>query len=673
MNMTHLLHPKLFALLIAISFVFSGCGDSKENDPDRNGPDTEAPDENCNPAGHSIDCFYPFPSNAFRVEKDDRTQVVFEGDARFKYNKRNVALSVNNPIDGFAIHTPIFADLGEPIDPSQLIFHDDDLNKTLLPTSPVIILHGETHEPVAHFVELDRTVAENNRTILQIRLLRALEENTRYIVAIQNIKNTSGQTIARPASFQNLAFEESYPYFQDAQQNTREHILPALQDFGVNLDDVQIAWDFTTRSNQTARHELESMIEQSVAWMDENDLNLRITNVTEYRAPDSDSASQLPEHANLRYNLEALVDVPLFLTDDTPEGRMIFDDAGLPRFESTVPLAVNILIPHSVVAEGASKATIQFGHGFFGSTEEMRGSFMTGFLNENQMVSAGIKWWGLSDDDMVPIVGKINSKPSEVFNFTERLMQGFVNQTVVARAMQQIPDDFSADTDTIALDLRPYLQNQRHVFYGISLGHILGSTAIAVSPEITDGILSVGGGSFTFIMSRAKPFEPLIGLVNMGLTDKRDAQKFVAISSLAMEKVDPITYADQLLSNTFNGATIERRILGQVGLGDPDVPTLSAFVWARSANIPIGQKAPAVFAADYDVEKSTLPEDKSVMMIFDFDLEGTLPGTYAEFSKNSNTVHNDVRNYSKGQIQALDLIFNRPISDICNGEVCIAD
>src|SRR5690625_5425961 len=100
------------------------------------------------------------------------------------------------------------------------------------------------------------------------------------------------------------------------------------------------------------------MIAPADAWRDDNDLTLRTPNVTEYRAPDSDSASQLPEHANLRYNLEALVDVPLFLTDDTPEGRMIFDDAGLPRFESTVPLAVNILIPHSVVAEEIGRAHV---------------------------------------------------------------------------------------------------------------------------------------------------------------------------------------------------------------------------------------------------------------------------------------------------------------------------
>lgn len=657
------------ALFLAVGLVLSACSDSTER------VDVEAPPEDCNPAGHSLDCFYPFPSDAFRVEEDGKTRIEISESAQPRYGKTGLNLTLSNPIDGFAVHSPIFVELGDTIDADALIFHDGDLSKTVLPDSNVVILNAETHEPVPHFLEVDKTLKASQRTVLQVRLLRALEENTRYIVAVQNVKNTEGHVIERPESFQNLAFEEKYPYFKDAQKHTRESILPALEDFGVDLDDLQIAWDFTTRSDASARHELESMIEQTVAWMDTHDLGLRVVDVVEYLEPGStdDENDDMEAHPNLRYDIRAQIDVPLFLTNDTPDGRMLFDADGLPRFDDTVALDVDILIPHSVIAEGESKATIQFGHGFFGSTDEMRNGFLPKLLNEHQMVSAGIKWWGLSNDDMVPIVGKISGKPREIFNFTERLLQGFVNQTAVARAIQQVPDDFSMEIDANTITLGPLLQNDRHAFYGISLGHILGSTAIAVSPEIHDGILSVGGGSFTFIMSRANPFQALIGLVNAQIKDARDAQKFVALSSLAMEKVDPITYADQLLHNDFESGAIERRILAQVGLGDPDVPTLSALVWARSAGLPIGQTPPDVFAADFDVEESVLPEDKSVMMIFDFDLEGKLPGTYAEFSKGDNPVHNGVRIFPKGQIQVLDLIFNRPISDVCDGAVCVVD
>lgn len=667
---THPFPSYFFVVLCACSLLFAGCAD-KKSDVDSN-EDEEINIEDCNPAGHSIDCFYPFPSDAFRVEKDGQTSIEFPKAARVKYRNKPLEFDLQTPIDGYAIHPPIFADMGETIDPESVPFHDKDLAITTTAESPVIILNAESGDAVAHFVELDHNVEEKDRTLLQIRLLRALEENTRYIVAIQNVKNTDGAVIERPQSFEDLAFSDDYELFTDAQEHTRENILPALESFGVDVDNLQLAWDFTTRSDASARQELEHMIAQSGDWMDANDFNVEIVDVTSYEEGPHDPDDNT-YHPNLRYDIRAHVDVPLFLTDNSPDGRMLFDENGLPTYEDTTALEVDFLIPHSVADAESSEAIIQFGHGFFGSTDEMRNSFLPGFLNTHEMVSVGIKWWGLSNDDMVPVAGKITGDPPEVFNFTERLLQSFVNQNVVARLAKEIPDALTHE-EAPSVDFSPMLQNDRHVFYGISLGHILGSTAIAVSPEIQDGILSVGGGSFSFIMSRAAPFEALISLVNMNIDHKRDAQKFIALSSLAMEKVDPITYADQLLENTFDSGTIERRILGQVGLGDPDVPTLSSLVWARSANIPVGQATPDYFAADTDVLTSELPEDDSVMMIFDFDLGDDLPGIYSEYISDSDaTVHGGVRVYPKGQEQVLDLIFNRPISDICDGDVCVVD
>lgn len=671
--MRPLKHPFFLALFCAFTLALTGCVDDKNDIDDGSDPDNGSDEgtlEDCNPAGHSIDCFYPFPSDAFRVETNDGARIEVPEDARVRYGGKGLQFELENPIDGYSIHPPIFADLGETIDPQSVPFHDQDLAITTTADSPVIVLDAETKEAVAHFVELDHNVDENDRTLLQIRLLRALEENTRYIVAIQGVKNTDGEIIQRPQSFDDLAFNDDYDLFEDAQAHTRENILPALEEFGVDLDNLQLAWDFTTRSNHSARHELEHMIAQSGAWMDSNDLNLRIVDVQKY-IEGTQNEDAPAAHPYLRYDIRAEIDVPLFLTDNSPNGRMLFDEDGLPRYDETTTLEVDFLIPHTVADAESSDATIQFGHGFFGSTDEMRNSFLPKFLHENNMVSVGIKWWGLSDDDMMPVATKITTDAAHVFNFTERLLQGFVNQNVVARLAQDLPDSLTFEEDP-SVDFAPMLQNDRHVFYGISLGHILGSTAIAVSPEIQDGILSVGGGSFSFIMSRAAPFKPLIDLVNAKISNKKDAQKFIALSSLAMEKVDPINYADQLLENTFDNGTIERRILGQVGLGDPDVPTLSALVWARSANIPIGQAAPDWFAADVDVLTSDLPEDKSVMMIFDFDLGDDIPGTYSEYIADSTAqVHGGVRVYPKGQEQVLDLIRNNPISDICDGAVCV--
>lgn len=664
-------HHLTLTLLLGLSLSFYGCKDSNGDNGDNGGV---APNEDCNPAGESVDCFYPFPSDAFRVVDEDGARIAFSGDARIVYGTQALTLELQNPIDGYSVHPPIFADLGEVLDEEQLIFHTDDLSKTTRSDSPALVLNAETGEAVPHFMELDHTVGANQRTLLQIRLLEALDENTRYIVALQGLKNSEGETIERLESFDNLAFAKNYKYFTDAQTHTRQNILPQLEEFGVALDDLQLAWDFTTRTNVSARYELESMISQTVDWMDENPFNITAVEVKRYQDPeDPDLDPEAETHAHTHYEIRATLDVPLFLSDATPEGRMRFDEDGLPRYEETYALPFDIVIPHSVVQNGESAATVQFGHGFFGSTDEMRGGFLPRFLNYHDMVAVGINWWGLSSDDQGPIAGKLSGTGANVFNFTERLQQSFVNQTVLARAVRQITDTLTGEFEGDTIPIGELMENDHHAFYGISLGHILGSTAIAVSPEMQNGVLSVGGGSFSFIMSRAKPFSILFTLVNSKLSNKKDAQKFVALASIAMEKVDPITYADLLLKNNFDGGDLERRILAQVGLGDPDVPTLSSLVWTRSAGIPIAQPAPDYFAADFDVQTTTLPESESATMIFDFELDGEIPGTYAKFPSESNAVHGGVRAFPKGQIQVEDLILGREIPDICAGEICIVE
>lgn len=667
-------HHLTLALLLGLSLSFYGCSDSNGDTDNGDTDNGYTPNEDCNPAGESVDCFYPFPSDAFRVQSEDKARIEFPEGARLIYGGDPLELELQNPIDGYSTHSPIFADLGEVLDEEQLIFHTDDLSKTTQSNSPALVINAETGEAVAHFMELDHSVSSKQRTLLQIRLLKTLDENTRYIVALQGLKNSEGETIDRLQSFDKLAFANDYKFFTDAQIHTRENILPQLENFGVNLDDVQLAWDFTTRTNRSARYELESMIAQSVEWMDDNSFNITSTDIVRFEDPyDPDLDKADPTHEHLYYDIRATVDVPLFLSDETPEGRMLLDDNGVPRYQDTYALPFDILIPRTVVEEGNSVGTIQFGHGFFGSTDEMRGSFLPEFLNTHQMVAVGIDWWGLSNQDQGPVAGKLSGTGVDVFNFTERLQQSFVNQTVLARAARQIDNSFTGDLEGDEVPLGTLMQNDHHAFYGISLGHILGSTAIAVSPEIENGILSVGGGSFSFIMSRAKPFAILMTLVNAKIARPKDAQKFVAMASIAMEKIDPMTYADQLLKNDFDGGETERRILAQVGLGDPDVPTLSSIAWARSAGIPIAQLAPDYFAADFDVETTTLPEEKSLMMIFDFELEGEIPGTYAKFPSESNEVHGGVRAFSKGQTQVKNLILNEPISDVCNGEVCIVE
>lgn len=638
--------PKALLFGLFLSAGLSACGDSENN------PSFEAPDLDCNAAGVAVDCFYPFPSDVFRVEAEGGHQLAFSDAALPKLKTKKMRFATEKPIDGYPVHPPILATLGQNIDPAQLTFHTDDTTQTLASDSRTLVIDVERKEAVAHFAELDASVSAANRDVVQIRLLQALRPNARYVVALQNLTNTDGERIPRLESFEHLAFTNNYPFFKDEQTNTRENILPVLEEFGVDLDQVQLAWDFTTRSNASARGDQESIMDQTQTWLDDktDGPHVSILSFVEYEEGTADG-----EHPHLRYDISATIEIPLFLESDDVTARMQWDEEGIPKLDGTAQLPLTILISHNAVANG-SEAVIQFGHGFFGNTGEMRNGFFPGYLNDTSSVAVGIDWWGLSSSDLTPIINKIAGAPTELFDFTERLQQSFANQTVVARAMKTSLPELA--------DFGTYLQADNHTFYGISLGHILGSSAVALSREINNAVLSVGGGSFSFLMSRAKPFEALMMLVNPSLSTPKDAQKFFALAGIAMEKVDPLTYADLILSNPFEEGVVDRRILAQVGMGDPAVPMLSSFIWTRTAGLPIATPSPMSVDA---LPTTTLPSNDSALVLFDFSLEGELPGTTSKFPAADNGVHQAVRENAEGQEQVRAFIRDKEIQDTCGG------
>lgn len=645
MRKTNLFFRSAIALsFLGGSFLLQACNDD-EVIP---GIDYEEPELHCNPAGVSVDCFYPFPSNAF-LHEEDGARVIDFGEAVPVVKRKLLMPDMENPIDGFAVHPPIFARMPEAVNPASLHFHTEDPSLTLNASSTTLVLDAESGELIPHFAEVPGNASATS-PLVQIRLYSNLKPNHRYIVALQGLTNAQGETIEALESFKHLAFTENYPYFEEEQQHTRENILPVLEEAGVDLENLQLAWDFTTRSNDSARSDLLGMMDKTYEWL--NALSdgpaFTIENIVE-RSSDGENAD-----AHIHLTVEGTLEIPLFLQSAEPGARTFRNAQNEATQNGTTTIPVLILIPH-MDDPGETQGVIQFGHGFFGSTDEMRSSFFPDFLHRHQLVGIGIDWWGLSSADMAPIVGSLSTNINAVFNFTERIEQSFVNQSVLTRAVKT-----SLPTDT---DIGDYFQSDIHAFYGISLGHILGSTAVAVSREIDTSILSVGGGSFSFIMSRARPFEALMYFVSLSIPNAIEAQKFIALASIAMEKIDPMTYADTLLRASFGDTVVDRRVLAQIGIGDPAVPMLSGAMWGRSVGLPLGPSP-----IDIPIfPTAVLPNYDSALFAFDFQLEGEVPGTHSMFPPADNGVHQGVREDLRGQDQIIRFLRDGEIVDICEG------
>ncbi|MEC9399485.1 MAG: hypothetical protein VX475_17790, partial [Myxococcota bacterium] len=170
----------------------------------------EIPD-GCNPVAFEKDCLLPYPSNVFLVDDANTPsghRVELTNAARLKIRKRPVDLLNVHPVDGFSHHQPIQALFREEIDDANLVFHDEDPAPTTQPDSVTILLNADTGEALAHWAEVERQTSKVDERVLNIRTFDNLEPETRYIVAIQNLENVSGELVATPQGFKQIRDKE---------------------------------------------------------------------------------------------------------------------------------------------------------------------------------------------------------------------------------------------------------------------------------------------------------------------------------------------------------------------------------------------------------------------------------------------------------------------------------
>jgi len=70
-------------------------------------------------------------------------------------------------------------------------------------------------------------------------------------------------------------------------------------------------------------------------------------------------------------------------------------------------------------------------------------------------------------------------------------------------------------------------------------------------------------------------------------------QSYVAMMQRALDGIDPISYAPYVLASPLPGSPADRRVLLQIGLGDPAVPNVASFLHARALGIPLATPSPA--------------------------------------------------------------------------------
>tara|TARA_B100000683_G_scaffold103112_1_gene101792 strand:+ start:209 stop:2227 length:2019 start_codon:yes stop_codon:yes gene_type:complete len=638
--------------------------------------------EGCNPLTLNEDCLLPYPSDHFLVPDASMPsgQRVSYSKYAIPYDEGGRDLDATNwrEMDGFSLVPSILTEFEETPAYDGLVHILEDYELSLsAETSATLIINVETGATVAHYVDIDSRVPEDEVPMMILHPVENLDSATQYVVGLFGVKNEEGDLVEGPEGFKRLLSgrTESDPDLASKQKFYDDTLFPLFADHGVKKDDLQMAWSFTTGSETRATEDMFRMRTLTMEWLENNSPEIEIT---------SDDVTNREERRTWRV-IDGRIQIPLFLKSASPGTELMRNDDGQVIQNGTDWVEFRAVVPFSVRDGYAPARLCAFGHGFFGKGRSVSGTGSALAADTLQAILIGIDWWGMSNDDETSVFADITSYPYRVMRFTDRVHQAMMNWTVVRsaflnemteldvfkRAANLGDEGVVANPDGDGDNGGQLLYNDDALyFFGISQGHILGGTLAAVEPGIERYVLNVGGGGFSHMMFRAAPFKLFSEVIETFLTDDaRKQRKLIATLMRLFDRIDSLIYAPYVLQNPLTGGIQDRHILMQTGVGDDQVPNVASYHHARAIGLDVTTPSPVV---PWGLQEASDMPLASGLTIYDF-------GVDIEFYRIANNPDQDngVHNGVSGVPAALSQIdaFLQPTGQVthpCN-EACDPD
>ncbi len=554
--------------LAGLALVAGACGSS---DPD-DGPKVRA---ECNPLG-DVACLLPWPSSAYLIE-DSTSATGFRVDLPAEgmpVNADNIPVlpDVYNAFDGFPTSGTMIAGFPTGVSDVGLPTHTN-VSDAMASDASVIVVNMTTGERLLIFAEPDMNAKLPEDRALLIRPLERMESGTRYAVGIRNtVKAADGSALPVPTGFASILAGDkmAHPRAERVEDRYTE-IFSKLDAAGMPKDELVLAWDFVTVSDEFITRDILSMRDQGLAAMEEK------TFTYEFEELRNDNPAEVLrmmggtyEVPNFRSNLNRS-------TSDT-----VRDTDGLPKMEGFATGNVGALVPRCVETAPLPIPVIIFGHGMFGSGVDSLGNgFLQQLANDKCVVFVGGDFTGLTDSEFASVAFAMNDINKGIA-MTETLAQSIVDFIILQKMLSGpylTADEFMQDGQQI-------IDPTKITYFGASLGGIMGGVYMSYAPDITRGILGVPGGPWGLLFERSVFWPPLRVAMIGAYPEPWDYELNVALLGMLFEKVDPIATSHRVLSDPLPNAT-PKNLLLYMAMGDALVSNIASDVFARSLDIPV--------------------------------------------------------------------------------------
>jgi len=548
-------------------------------------------------------CGFPFPSNVWTVPDSTMStgmHVAF-GAATLPATKTGSRMG-SAPFatrDGFAPGSSILTYLpGATVTglPTQTT-----MATSVVATSPTLIMEADTGTFIPHFSELDARATDPTQQAFMIQPALRLKDSTRYIVAIQNVVDTNGKPL--PANPVFAALRDNTPSSDLSVPPRRAlyaDIMSKLKAHGVATASLQLAWDFTTASQANTTQWLTHMRDDALGVVGAAGPSYTITNVA--MNPDS----------HLYERLTGTMTVPFYLTKTTAPASIHFGPDGLPAQNGTATFPFIVEIPNSLVTSGKAGPILINAHGLLGVETEGEDSYFADICDREGYVGIAVQFIGMDSDDVNFIGALLTSDPSQFEQAVEMQHQGFVNELLAVRMMM---GGLATDPAT-APNGKPTIDPTQRFYRGDSQGGIFGGTFMAISTDITRGMLGEPGAPYSVLLDRSNDFTTFFDLLNVGYGSEMDIQFIIDLIDLLWFRTEPGGYVSYINQNMLEN-TPSHQVLINCAIGDHQVTPLGAEFIARTIG---AQSLEAVNEEVYGIQDAPSGFSGSGIVIWNFGL-----------------------------------------------------
>ncbi len=605
------------SVLLTLSGI--GCSSDSGTGGGAQNPGGDLLDGDCDPIAPEH-CGFPFPSNVYL--KADPTGMNPSGmSVRFGANTLPATLG-QYPIDpsffygqdGFSpgqapmTYLPGATDTGLATPAS--------IASTLGADSPTILLDADSGELVPHWVDLDYSVRHADEAALMIRPAVRLKDGTRYIVAFRHVKDETGAEIPPSPAFKALRDGTSSKEASVGRRRALyKDIFAKLATAGVDKKDLQIAWDYTTASKLNNTQWMVSMRDQALAAVGDSGPEFTLKSVEE-----------APESHTLR-RITVTMHTPLYLTNgdnydaQNPDNaaRLVLDDKGMPKQNGTMDQDVLIIVPNSVQTAG-KHGLMQNGHGLLGDRTEGQGGYLAEMADGYHYIAFATNYFGFAEDDTNLVIDALGSRIGLLRSFFERQIQGQVNQLTAMRMMiGRIAKDGIKDAQGKVLLDPAWIDNTLRVYRGDSQGGIMGTSYMAVSTDVTRGLVGEPGMPYNLLLNRSEDWPKFGFILGGAYSNDLDIQILQGLMQMLWDRTEPDGYAPYITENMLPN-TPSHHILMHAARGDHQVTTLAAAVIARAVKAKlIEDKQGEVMRDVYGLDKAPAPlQDENALVEYDF-------------------------------------------------------